>query len=284
MDCDILIIDGNSLLFKAFYGVPARIYGKDNKLIHGLFGFIGILLKTIISYHPTYLVLAFDNELGSFRDKIDGGYKSNRIRDWSGISEEKSPFSQLPKIYKALNYLKLKHYEILDYEADDVIAECVKRYGENNKIIILSTDYDLLQLVNDNAKLFFPRGKNSILYGVNEVKNKFGILPELIPEFKALVGDKSDNIKGIHGIGEKTAQKLFKQYSSLEEIYNKLDDIEPNSLRQKLLDNKERVFKNLNLIRLKERVDLPFDLECLKVPSNLVSQKTMQILRDIDLV
>ncbi|MTI49933.1 MAG: flap endonuclease [Firmicutes bacterium] len=281
--CDVLLIDGFSLLFRMFFGLPAKIRGKNNQLIHGIVGFTGTLLKTISYFEPEKVVVVFDSELGSFRQQLDSNYKANRIKDWSSLSEDMNPFIQLPDLKKVLDYLSIKHCEIENVEADDVLSEYARRYNNENKIVIVSTDSDLLQLVNENVYVYYPKGKSSVLYDEKEVYRKYNLKPELIADMKAIVGDKSDNILGVPGIGIKTAQKLFNKHGNLSSIYDNINDIENDRIKKKLLDYKEEVFLNLKLIKLNRKVDLKYNLEELKLSKDFSQYKTMQVLKDLGL-
>jgi len=277
----ILLVDGHNILFRSFFGIPAEIPGKDGKTIHGVLGFIGTLLKILNRFKPSYLLIAFDSESGSFRQENDQEYKKNRILDWSTMS--KNPFSQLFGIYKAIEFLSWKYCEVADFEADDILAAYVNKYKNEYKIILVSTDSDLLQLVDKNVYLFYPRGKMSVLYDRQEVFNKYGVSPESIPELKAIVGDKSDNIQGIPGVGIKTAQRILNQYKDIENLYKRINSL-PEKIRMKIFGYKDLVFKNLKLIRLNQEVKLPFNLENLKTDPKTWKFKTMQVLKEIDLI
>ncbi|WP_202708908.1 5'-3' exonuclease H3TH domain-containing protein [Sporosalibacterium faouarense] len=283
MKCNFLLIDGFSLLFRMFFGLPAKIRGKNNQLIHGIVGFTGTLLKTISYFEPEKVLVVFDSELGSFRQQLDSNYKANRIKDWSSLSEDMNPFIQLPDLKKVLDYLSIKHCEIENVEADDVLSEYARRYNNENKIVIVSTDSDLLQLVNENVYVYYPKGKSSVLYDEKEVDKKYNLKPALIADMKAIVGDKSDNILGVPGIGIKTAQKLFNKHGNLSSIYDNINDIENDRIKKKLLDYKEEVFLNLKLIKLNRKVDLKYNLEELKLSKDFSQYKTMQVLKDVGL-
>lgn len=277
----ILLIDGHNMLFRSFFGLPNKIPGKDGETIHGVVGFIGMLLKTLAHIKPTYLLVVFDSETGSFRQKENSSYKENRITDWSDL--EANPFSQLYGIRKALDHLSWKHCEVEGVETDDVLSAYVNAYQDEYKLILVSTDSDLLQLVNDSVYMFYPRGKMSIMYTPIVVEMRYGVSPVNISDLKALIGDKTDNVSGIPGIGMKTAQKLISQFGSIENIYKNLDVLS-EKIRLKISKHRDRVLKNLSLIKLNQEIELPFNLSELEIEQSSWERKTMQILRKIDLI
>lgn len=275
----LLLVDGHNLLFRAFFGIPARIPGKEGGPIHGVVGFIGMLIKTVATLKPSHLLVVFDSEEGSFREEIDPAYKENRLKDWSNLPAEENPFSQLAGIRAVLDQLDCRYCEVAGVEADDVIATYSECYSAESEVVILSTDSDLLQLVTPQVKLFCPRGKISILYDPARVEEKYGVAPRLIPDFKALVGDKTDSIAGIRGVGPKTAQALLQKFGGIEAIFAALDAVQLSSLRQKLSDHRDLVKQNLALIRLNREIVPPFDLSELQISPESWNYKTMTLLR-----
>jgi DNA polymerase-1 len=171
---------------------------------------------------------------------------TSTTRDYSNIPDEENPFSQLPLIKKALDYLNIPYLEVKNNEADDLIASIVSKCTNEYQYIIVSTDTDFMQLINNNVFLYVPRDKKSVLYNREEVIKKYNVLPEKYIMFKSLVGDKSDNIKGIKGIGNITATKILKYNSIQEFIVNN-----PNSrFSNILISSKKLITKNRQLIEL----------------------------------
>jgi len=280
----ILLIDGNCVLFRMFFGLPNRILDSSGKPIHAVVGFIGTLLKITDIFKPTHLLVVFDTETSLYRKIINPDYKNNRIKDWSVYPLNKNPFAQLPYILRSLDFLNWKYYEALNVEADDIIAAYTRKYTNNNEIIIVSNDSDLMQLIGGNVKLYYPYGKKSVLYTKIEIEKKYGIKPEMIPDFKALVGDKTDNIKGVAGIGEKTAKNLLLNFGKIENILTKLDNVKPEGLKIKIYKNKELILKNLSIIKLEKDMELPYQLDDFKIINTLYRWKTMEILREINII
>lgn len=273
----IVLVDGHNLLFRMFYGIPASIKNSKGKEIKGLVGFIGSIKKLIKEFKPYSLIVVFDSETSKNENlKISQDYKANRI-DYSKVLEENNPFSNLPLIKNALEYLEIKYIEVENYEADDFIASIVTNKKCNgNQYIIISTDTDFIQLVNRNTFLYVPRGKNSILYDEKEVLKKYKISPKKYPVFKSLVGDKSDNIKGISGIGNITASKILKYDTITDYIINN-----PTSKYSKiLLNNKNIIGKNLRLITMNNNLNVS-KVFFKEVSKNLTNYKTYEIINKI---
>lgn len=284
MNNKILLVDGHNLLFRMFFGLPNKIPGKEGKSIHGIVGFIGTLIRTINLIRPTHLLIIFDSESGSFRDKMIIDYKGNRLRDWSKKPAKENPFSQLSGIKKTLDHLDWKYCEIDDVEADDIIASYVKEHQIDTEIIILSHDTDLLQLVGQKTKVFYQRGKMSVLFDSNKVKEKYGVEPKLLPDLKALTGDKTDNIAGVPKVGIKTAQKLIQQFGNIDKIFEQPSKIYPQNLQSKIIEYKDKIYQNLSLIKLDHKFDLPFKLSSIIIKPNSLNKKTIQLLKEIKLI
>ncbi len=253
----LLIVDGHNLLFQMFFGMPARIVGKNGKAIQGTLGFVGALLKIIRRVTPTHIVVLFDGEQYNPRNEIYSDYKANRV-DYSEVSEYDNPFSQLDDIYKALDILEIKHCETTVCETDDVIAAYAFRYGVENEIIISSFDSDFFQLINNNVKVLRYRGDSTIIYDKALFFEKFGILPEHYADYKSLTGDSADNIKGVHGVGPKTAASLINQFGDLENLISNYEKIEKPSVKAAVSENADLIRRNLSLIKLNGCADMPY--------------------------
>ena len=196
----LLVVDGSNLLFQMFYGMPSRIFNKEGKPIHGTLGFVGALLKIIRMIQPTHAVVLFDGEYENERKTLDADYKANRP-DFSEMPEEEVPFSQLPDIYKALDFLGIRRAETTVCETDDIVAAYALHYGEALEVVVSSFDSDFFQLITDKVSVLRYRGDKSILCTPSFVREKFGVEPCQYADFKSLVGDNADNVKGIKGIG-----------------------------------------------------------------------------------
>ncbi len=274
----LLLVDGSNLLFQMFYGMPSRIVGKHGKLVHGTLGFVGALLKMLKNLCPTHVVVLFDGEHPNARCMVDEAYKANRP-DFSQMPEEETPFSQLPDIYAALDFLKIQHAETCDCETDDLIASYALRFGGEMQVVISSFDSDFFQLVSERVSVLRYRGEHSVLCTPNYVRERYGVEPAQYADFKALVGDKADNIQGIKGVGAKTAAGLLSTFQNLENLLAHAEGIEKTSLRVSVIEGRERLVKNERLIRLKGEEKLPFSLSSLRYTPTLF--RTGEVLEAI---
>ena len=255
----LLIVDGSNLLFQMFYGMPARIVNSQGKPIHGTLGFIGALLKIIRRIDPTHLAVLFDGEHENVRAAIQPDYKANRT-DYSKMPAEETPFSQLPDIYAALDYLNIRHKETTTCEVDDWIAGYAYACEAGTEMIISSFDSDFFQLITDRVSVLRYRGEKTILCTPMYIREKYGIEPEQFADYKALVGDASDNIKGADKVGPKTAAALLQEYGTLECILENAESVRRPSIRESVQRNAERLRTNYSLIKLHNSAELPFTL------------------------
>jgi len=256
----LLIVDGSNLLFQMFFGMPARIINEQGKAIQGTLGFVGALLKIIRKTNPSHIAVLFDGEYENKRTTINADYKANRI-DYSQTPEEETPFSQLPDIYAALDYLNIKHAETTTCETDDWIAGYALSYGLDCEIIISSFDSDFFQLITDHVSILRYRGDNSIICDTAYIQKKYNITPAQYADFKSLTGDTSDNIKGAEKVGPKTAAALIHEFGSLDSIIQNASQIQKPSIRESIFKNSERLKINQRLIKLQNTSSLPFSFD-----------------------
>ena len=276
----LLIVDGSNLLFQMFFGMPARIVNKDGKAIQGTLGFVGALLKIIRMTKPTHVAVLFDGGHENARKELDGDYKANRI-DYSQVSDEENPFSQLPDVYRALDHLGIKHAEMIDCETDDAVAAYAFTYASDTEIVISSFDSDFFQLISENVTVLRYRGEKTVLCDEKYIADKFGITPAQYSDFKSLTGDKADNIKGAEKIGIKTAAKLLNAFGTLDGIIAHRDEITMNSVRESIIRNTERLKTNRKLIKLENNAAIPFAIEELRYVYN--GTTTNEVLKGIGL-
>ena len=261
----IVLIDGNSILNRAFYGIMGNslLMTKDGTYTNAVYGFLAIMFKIMEDIKPEYMVVAFDMKAPTARHLLYKEYKGTR----KGMPDELA--MQMPILKDVLKAMNIKIIEKEGYEADDILGTLAK-YGEKKglKVTILSGDRDTFQLATDNITIRIPRTKAGKTeeedFDKNKVIEVYGIQPKQLIEVKGLMGDKSDNIPGIPGIGEKTAINLIKEYKTIEKMYEKVEagktDIK-GRLKDKILENKELAFlsKTLGTINLKVPIDEKLD-------------------------
>lgn len=276
----LLIVDGSNLLFQMFFGMPARIVNEQGKAIQGTLGFIGALLKIIRKVEPTHIAVIFDGEHENDRSIIDSEYKSNRI-DYNEVPEESNPFAQLDDVYTALDYIGIRHTETIVCETDDIIAGYALTYGQNAEIIISSFDSDFFQLITDNVYVLRYRGEKTVVCTSDYVREKFGIEPEQYADFKSLIGDTSDNIKGADKVGKKTAASLLNEFGTLESVISNAENIKKPSIKESVIRNADKLRKNYSLIKLGNTELLPFNLQELEYRYTGIT--TNEVLKGIGL-
>lgn len=225
----LLLIDGNAVLHRAYHALPP-LTSNDGQPINAVYGFISMLLNLILQLKPTHIAVAWDTAKPTFRHAEYTNYQANRPRS---DSELVSQFSLAHKVLEAMN---IPIYSIEGFEADDILGTISSQKGMVDEVVIVTGDRDILQLVDEqrNIRVFMPvKGlSDGKLYGEAEVIERMGVTPSQIVDFKALVGDPSDNYPGVTGIGPKTAIDLLKKYQTLDEIYKNLDEIKPNTAKK----------------------------------------------------
>jgi len=274
----LLIIDGSALLFQSFFGMPNKIVNSKGENVEAVICFIGILLKTIKMLNPNQLLIVFDGENKLERQEVDIHYKANRP-DYSQAAEQDNPFIQLETIKLVLNYLNFKWVETINCEADDLIASIVND-KKDLEIVISSSDKDFYQLINENVSVFTYRGKVSKLITEQVILNQYGFSANLFSTFKSIVGDKSDNISGIAGVGEKTASSLIKTYGNLTQILANINNVN-EKLKLKLIENKQKLLTNYKLVELHSKTNL-FALPNCKFKN--VEKSSTAILKEINII
>jgi DNA polymerase-1 len=220
----------------------------------------------------------FDGEHENLRCEISEEYKANRP-GFEDTPEEENPFSQLPDIYSALDFMGVCHTEIYDVEVDDVIASYAFTYGENMRIVISSFDSDFFQLINNNVSVLRYRGNKTSICDEDFLHNKFGVLPSQYADFKSLTGDTADNIRGADKVGPKTAAALINQFGSLKAVIDGADEITKPSIRESIKQNTERLKTNYRLIKLDNTAPIPFGINKLLYTYN--GARTVEILERI---
>jgi len=260
MSKKIALIDGYGFVFRAYHSLPP-LTRPDGTPVGAVYGFTNMLIKLIAGLDVTHLAVVFDSGSKTFRNEIYSDYKANR----PPCPEDLKP--QFPIIRQAAEALNLAILEKTGFEADDIIATIAKKSAiDGNQVLIVSSDKDLMQLVDD--KIFMYDAMKNRLVTRNEVKEKFFVEPNQVLDVLSLIGDSSDNVPGVRGIGPKTAAELIDQFGNLENIFANLDKIKQEKRRQMLAEGVEKARLSKQLITLREDVELGItsaDLEVKKI-------------------
>ena len=268
---NLILIDGSGYIFRAFYGLPSMT-NENGVPVNAVFGFTKMLLKLIDDFKPIYVAVIFDVARKTFRNDLYDLYKANR----SDPPEELIP--QFSIIRDATNAIGLPVVEMEGFEADDLIATYSNiAQKTNKKVIIISSDKDLMQLVDDNTILFDPMKQ----YWINDeqVFEKFGVYPNRVIDVQSLAGDSSDNIPGVPGIGIKTAAELINQYGDLEQLLTKASEIKQNKRRENLIEYADQARLSRSLVTLKKDVPVKSKIDEFKIESVLELNKLIPFLK-----
>ena len=275
------LIDGSGYIFRAYYALPPLSRKSDGLPTGAVSGFCSMLFKLLEEsrsddsiHKPTHFAVIFDSARKNFRNEIYKEYKANR----SEAPEDLAPqFEYIRKSVKAFN---LPSIELINYEADDLIATYVKQIVKAGaKVTIISSDKDLMQLVSDEVRLYDPM-KSKVL-GEKEVFEKFGVKPSQVVDVQSLAGDSSDNVPGVPGIGIKTASELIKKYKTLDVLLTKAKEIPQNKRRETLLANKDKALLSRKLVTLKDDVPVKDDLTSF-ILKDVEKEKLYEFLRDME--
>ncbi|HWP97720.1 MAG TPA: DNA polymerase I [Syntrophomonadaceae bacterium] len=253
----LMLIDGNSLLFRAFYALPL-LHTSSGIYTNGVYGFFTMFNRVLAQEQPTYVVVAFDKDRKTFRSESYEHYKANRSQP---PEELRGQFDLLRQVLTARG---IKWIEAPGFEADDIIGTLSKKAEQQGiTTVIVTGDGDSLQLVSPDIRVLMTRkGISEIeVYDPEKVKEKWEVEPEKMIEIKALMGDSSDNIPGVPGIGPKTAVKLVKEFDNLENLYASLDKVGNVKLRSKLEEFKDQAFLSRHLATIVNDMDLDCSLE-----------------------
>lgn len=260
----LLILDSNSLLNRAFYAIPT-LTNNEGTHTNAVFGFTNMLFKMKEEIKPDYIVAAFDRKAPTFRHKEYEDYKAGRKKMPPELAE------QFPIIKDVLNLLAVNIYEIDGFEADDIIGT-LARFAESNgiEVFIVTGDKDALQLATDNIKVVITKKgvTETAVYNRETFETEFGVTPTQYIDVKGLMGDKSDNIPGVPGVGEKTAFKLISTYGSIEGVLSSIDEISGKKLKENLENYSEQAIFSKKLATIMTEVPIEFDLEDIKSQEN----------------
>ena len=276
MSDKILLIDGHSILNRAFYGLP-DLTNSEGRHTGAVYGFLNILFRILDEEKPKYLTVAFDLHEPTFRHKMYDAYKGTRKPMPEELRE------QVPLIKEVLTAMGIKIVSKPGFEADDLLGTlAVRSEKKGMDVTILSGDRDLLQLATDKVLIRLPktsRGKTTIEnFHTQEVVEKYQVTPPQIIELKALMGDSADNIPGIPGVGEKTATKMIVEFGSIENAYAHLEEVKPNKAKESLREHYDMAVlsKTLATINTDSPIDYSYEEAELK---NLYTPEAYQLCK-----
>lgn len=280
----VLLIDGFGIIFKSYYAFINRpLINKNGENTSAIFGFFKSLIATLKREKPDYYVVALEGEGKCFRNDIYPEYKANRPPAPDDLK------SQIPKIIELLDKLDIPHLSEGGFEADDIIGTIAEKFSTevDKEALILSSDKDLRQLVNDKIKICHPSrfSDDYDKLDENDIKDKMGVKPSQVIDYLALAGDSSDNILGVRGVGPKTAVQLLNDWNDLDNIYKNIEKIDSKSVKEKLKSNKDSAYLSKDLATIDRQVpmDLNWD-ELSNKPLNIENAKTLLAKDNLDSV
>jgi DNA polymerase I len=274
----LMLVDGHGLAYRAYHAMPESMATSSGEPTNAVFGFTSMLLDAIRDHNPDYIIVSFD--VGkTFRHEAFEEYKAHRAPMPDDLR------AQIDRMYEVLAAMNIPVYTKDGFEADDVIGTIARIAGEScDEVLIVTGDSDLLQLADGKAKILLPgrpRFSDFRLFDRDKVIERYGFEPERIPEFKALVGDTSDNIPGVPGVGEKTAKNLMGDYADLEALKEHLDEVKPPRAQKSLKENFDIALQGRELATIVRDVDLDLDLDrC--VVSDFDRDQVVSIFRELE--
>ena len=257
----LYLIDGSAVFYRAYFAfIRNPLFNSKGENTSATYGFTLQLMKILSDERPDYIAVVFDTKEPTFRHKKFADYKATRQK----MPEEMA--DQYPRILEIVQAFRIPIIEEPGYEADDVIGTLAKRAEKKDiETYMVTGDKDFMQLLSPLIKMYKVRpGKDPEIWDLERLKNEYGLTPEQVPDFLALMGDKSDNIPGVPKVGEKTALELLRQFGSLENLYANLDKVTKPALRKRLEENKELAFLSRELVTIDTNVPVQVDIEALK--------------------
>lgn len=284
----LVLFDGNAIVHRAFHAFGATRYrqatpltvSRTGEVVSAVYGFALMLLKVLNELKPTNIAIAFDKKGPTFRHELYDGYKAQR----PPMPEELG--SQIDRVKQMVRTFRIPLFEVDKYEADDVLGT-LSRQADSRGIatVIVTGDADTMQLVSPHVKVLYPKAgrafSDTALFDEEAVKEKYGVDPEHIADLKALVGDPSDNIPGVPGIGQKTAVKLISEFGAVEDIYQRLDDVEPVKLRDKLRENEAVAHRSKELATIVTQMPVKLNLDETRV-ARFDRQQAAALFRELE--
>ena len=272
----LYLIDGSSYIFRAFFGVRQQLSTSNGFPTNALYGFINMLQKVIRDEKPDYLVVAFDSPDKTFRHKIYPNYKANRDAPPEELSRQFPYFEPLVKAYG------LSSIRRPGFEADDIIGTLAKKGQQKGlDIVIVSGDKDMMQLISPHIYMLDTMKNKKFMD--KEVAEKFGVQADKVVEVMGLMGDSSDHIPGVKGVGPKTAAELIRKFGSIESLYKRIDEVEKKNLKEKLERDKENAFMSRELVSIDTEMDLEFNSD-LMILGKIDSVKLKKMFEEFEFV
>jgi DNA polymerase-1 len=272
----LVLIDGHALAYRAFHALPEDMKTSRGELTNAVYGFTSMLLNVLREEQPTHIAVTFDKGL-TFRHEMYPDYKAHRTK----MPEEMR--SQMERIRQVVETLSIPVFEQEGYEADDLLGTLARQAGEQGvDTLIVTGDMDLLQLVDAHTHVLTSRWRfsDTVIYDLEGVQRRYGLSPVQLVDLKAMMGDKSDNIPGVPGVGEKTAVKLLQQYGSLEEVYEHLDEIQAR-FRSKLGAGRDLAFLSRRLAAIVRDAPIQLDLDACLVRS-FNREQVVDLFRELE--
>jgi DNA polymerase-1 len=272
----LVLIDGHSLAYRAFHALPEDMKTSRGELTNAVYGFTSMLLNVLRDEKPTHIAVAFDKGL-TFRHEVYADYKAHRAK----MPDEMRV--QMDRVRQVVETMGIPIFEQEGYEADDLLGTLARQAGEQGAdTLIVTGDTDLLQLADEHTRVLTSRWRfsDTVIYDAEGVQQKYGLAPNQMADFKGIVGDKSDNIPGVRGVGEKTATALLQQYGTLEGVYEHLDKVQPR-FQSKLEEGKENAFLSRRLGTILRDAPVQLDLDACQVRS-FNREPVMDLFRELE--
>jgi len=256
----LVIIDTFNFLHRAYYAIPKTFRAPDNTPTNAVYGVCSMIISLLNEIKPDYMIAALDSKKPTFRVEEFSNYKAQRKE----MDEELKV--QIPIVFEAIEKMGILKINCEGYEADDVIGTLVERYKNDFEIYLLSNDRDLWQLISKNVRVMLPSTKGTFEEVNNEnVKSRLEFDKKHLVDYKALRGDTADNIPGVYGVGEVTAKKLISEFETIENIYKNIENIKPESLKKKLIENVEIAYLSKKLATIILDCPIVLDIEAAKL-------------------
>ncbi|MFH1546240.1 MAG: 5'-3' exonuclease H3TH domain-containing protein [Patescibacteria group bacterium] len=273
----LVLLDGHAIIHRAFHAIQP-LNTSQGELVNAVFGFTSMLLNVLEIERPDYLAMAFDRKGKTFRHHADENYKATRAKTAPEL------IGQIRRVYEITRTFSIPIFSGNGFEADDLLGSICERakHEKDLSIIVVSGDRDLLQLVNGNVSVHDLSGgyRKSVNFTPEKVVEKYGFPPKFIPDFKGLAGDASDNLKGVAGVGEKTARDLICEFGSLEEIYENLAKIR-ESVRMKLEKDRKNAFLSKRLATIRRDAQIEWRIEDCRL-QNFDREKVLDLFAELE--